>query len=224
MDETPVRAGYVNAATGFAQALGFAPALPMARRELALPLPTERLESLRRHPNASPAGYTLITFEDRWPDEYIADRCELGRRMSTDTPAGEMELDEEEWDEERIRQIESLMAAQEHTKLTAAARHDASGRLVAFTEIVFRRSSPEMCWQDDTLVTREHRGHGLGFALKLANLERVLAAAPSVRSISTWNAAENDHMIAINDEMGFELVAHSTYWLKNLTTPDLPTN
>ena len=57
---------------------------------------SRRTPTLRRHPKASPAGYTLLTFADRWPDEYVADRCELGRRMSTDVPVGEQELDEED--------------------------------------------------------------------------------------------------------------------------------
>ena len=40
---------------------------------------------------------------------------------------------------------------------------------------------------------------------------------PDVRSINTWNAAENAPMIAVNEEMGFEVVAHSAYWLRNIT-------
>jgi hypothetical protein len=34
--------------------------------------------------------------------------------------------------------------------------------------------------------------------------------------VSTWNAAENVPMIAVNDEMGFEVAARSNYWLKHL--------
>jgi hypothetical protein len=63
---------------------------------------------------------------------------------------------------------------------------------------------------------REHRGHGLGFATKVANVAAVTQAYPAVRTINTWNAAENRHMIALNDAMGFEVVAHSTFWLKQL--------
>jgi hypothetical protein len=35
--------------------------------------------------------------------------------------------------------------------------------------------------------------------------------------VSTWNAAENDHMIAVNDEIGFAVVALSNSWLKRLS-------
>jgi hypothetical protein len=39
---------------------------------------------------------------------------------------------------------------------------------------------------------------------------------PRARIISTWNAAENQDMIAINKVMGFDVTAHSTYWFKEL--------
>ncbi len=64
---------------------------------------------------------------------------------------------------------------------------------------------------------REHRGHGLGLAMKVANLRAVTERHPGVRSISTWNAAENAPMIAVNDEMGFGVVAHAAYWLREIT-------
>jgi GNAT superfamily N-acetyltransferase len=88
---------------------------------------------------------------------------------------------------------------------------------VAFTEIAVPLGAPESSWQHDTLVIREHRGHGLGFATKVVNLAAVTAAYPAIRTISTWNAAENEHMIAVNEALGFEVVAHSTYWTKTVS-------
>jgi GNAT superfamily N-acetyltransferase len=216
MDQTPARPGYVTAGAPFARHLGFTVALRMVLRELALPLAPPRLEALRTHPKSAVPGYALLTFGDRWPDRYLADRCLLGRRMSTDTPVGEQELDEETWDEARVRQIEAGLAAQDRARVTTAALHEDSGHLAGFTEVVVPRGAPQSAWQHDTLVLREHRGHGLGFAMKVANVEAVMDAHPAVRSISTWNAAENQHMIAVNEEMGFVVAAHADYWLKQL--------
>jgi GNAT superfamily N-acetyltransferase len=216
MDETPVRSGFTDAAGPFARALGFEPALPMVRRLLRLPLAPERGRLLREDPRAAPRGYTLLTWFDRWPDEYLEDRCEFGRRMSTDVPVGEQELDEEEWDAARVRALEANLAAQDRGKVTTVARHDDSGRLAAFSEIVVPLGAPESAWQHDTLVVREHRGHGLGFATKVANLAALQERYPAARSVSTWNAAENEHMIAVNDAMGFEVWARSMYWRKQL--------
>ena len=215
-DEVWERPGFVDSGGPFARRLGFTPVQRNVRRRLDLPLDPTQADALRTDPRTTPAGYSLLTFADRWPDEYLADRSVLGHRMSTDVPMGEQELEAEEWDDERVRALEAFLAAQNRAKVTTAARHDATGRLVAFTEVVVPLGAPESAWQHDTLVLREHRGHGLGLAVKVANLWAVTQWHPAVRSINTWNAADNEHMIAVNDAMGFEVVAHSTLWRKNL--------
>jgi GNAT superfamily N-acetyltransferase len=219
MDETPVRDGYDDAAGPFARHLGFTVAQRMVRRRIDLPLDDEHAAALRRDPKATPAGYSLMTFANRWPDEYVSDRCELGRRMSTDVPVGEQEVDEEVWDAARVRALEASLAAQNRAKVTTAARHDASGRLVAFTEVAIPLGAPESAWQHDTLVMREHRGHGLGFAMKVANLLAVQERHPDVCWINTWNAEENAPMIAVNDEIGCRVEAHSAYWHRPIGPP-----
>lgn len=97
-DETPLRSGYVDCAAPFARHLGFTPVLRTVRRCIDLPLDPVHAAALRRDPRATPAGFTLLTIGNYWPDEYLDDRCELGRRMSTDMPMGEQELDEQVWD------------------------------------------------------------------------------------------------------------------------------
>ena len=222
VDETPLRADYVDTADPFARRLGFEPAQRMVRRRLPLPLDRAHEDALRRNPKSSPAGYVLLTFEDRWPDEDIVDRCELGRRMSTDVPLGDQVLEEETWDEGRVRGLEAALAAQNRAKVITAARDAATGRLVGYTEVVVPLGAPESAWQHDTLVMREHRGHGLGFAIKAANLFAVAERHPAVRWINTWNAEENWPMIAVNEEMGFEVVAHSVLWLREIASASPP--
>jgi GNAT superfamily N-acetyltransferase len=212
MDEKPVRPDYEDMAGPFARQHGFATAQVMVRRELRLPSRPDLVEN----PRANPLGYAMLTFRDRWPDELVEDRCELGRRMSTDAPMGELELDEEVWDEARVRQMEAAFAAQNRAKVITVAREVASGTVAGFTEIAVPLAAPESVWQHDTLVMREHRGHGLGFAMKVANLVALERQFASARTISTWNAAENAPMIAVNDEMGFEVVALSNHWIKKL--------
>ncbi|HEY6471264.1 MAG TPA: GNAT family N-acetyltransferase [Acidimicrobiales bacterium] len=211
-DLTPLRADYVDPAAPFARHLGFTVALVMVGRRIDLPLDAMRADALRHDPRATPAGYSLLTFADRWPDEDLDDRCELGRRMSTDVPTGEAELDEEVWDHARVRALEALLASQNRAKVITAARDDASGRLVGYTEVAVPLGAPESAYQHDTLVMREHRGHGLGFAMKLANLFAVQGWHPGVRCIKTENAEENGPMIAVNADLGFRVVTRSTEW------------
>jgi GNAT superfamily N-acetyltransferase len=221
-DEVPERPGYPDATRPFARHHGFSAVQQNVRRELRLPLGPDRVRALTEGPKARPVGYTMITFTDRWPDELIEDRCELGRRMSTDAPKGDQELDEEVWDEQRVRQVEAALAAQNRVKIITAARHDASGRAVGFTELAVPLGAPVSVWQHDTLVLREHRGRGLGFAMKVANVLALAERYPEARTVSTWNAADNEHMIATNEEIGFGVTARSTTWRKTLRGPVLP--
>lgn len=216
MDQSPVRDGYLDAAGPFARRLGFSSAQTMVRRELRLPPDPARMQALTEQVSQSASEYAMISFGSTWPEEFLDDRCELGRRMSTDIPMGEQDLDEEVWDAARVRDMEALLAAQNRAKVTTAAQCVATGRLVAYTEIAVPLGAVESVWQHDTLVTREHRGHGLGLALKVANTAALVAAYPDARIVNTFNASENEHMIAINDAMGYRVTATSTYWLKRI--------
>ena len=65
-----------------------------------------------------------------------------------------------------------------------------------------------MAYQQDTLVLREHRGHGLGLALKAAThagpRRRVArGCAPSGRGTPTTNGP----MIAVNEALGYRTTA-----------------
>ena len=55
-------------------------------------------------------------------------------------------------------------------------------------------------------MTRPHRGHRLGLLLKTAMLEGLVAAEPQVDQIASGNAAANAHMIAVNEQLGYEVV------------------
>ena len=88
--------------------------------------------------------------------------------------------------------------------MTTAARHDATGRLVGYTEVVVPLGAPESSWQHDTLVMREHRGHGLGLAMKVANLwAGGWSGTPACAPSAPGTRRRTHPMIAVNEEMGF---------------------
>jgi hypothetical protein len=160
--------------------------------------------------------YRTFTFRTPWPKEYTEDHCELGRRMSTDEPAGDSDHEEEVWDAARIQETDELLDAQRSTKIAAVAQHIESGRLVAFTELLMSPDRPGEAWQMATLVHPEHRGFRLGLAVKLANLEFLAEAEPRIRQVVTGNASVNAPMVAINDMLGFEIVTEGWFWQKQL--------
>jgi GNAT superfamily N-acetyltransferase len=217
--ELPVRTGAVDTSTPFARRLGFEAVMPAHTRQLQLPSDPERLGRLQAEVAQAAPGYRTFAFAAPWPEAYAEDACRLQRRMSTDAPSGDADHQEEDWNAARLEETDELARAQGLTRLIAVAEDTASGRLVAFTEIAVPDAHPVEGWQWATLVLREHRGHRLGLAVKLANLAQLESRYPAVRRVLTGNAQENGPMIAVNEMMGFEVVATETLWRKVVAPP-----
>jgi GNAT superfamily N-acetyltransferase len=88
-----------------------------------------------------------------------------------------------------------------------------TGRLVGYSQVQVGAGA-ELGYQQDTLVLREHRGHGLGLRMKAASTLAVLAEAPEVTRIRTWNADDNAPMLAVNRALGYEVDAWMRDWQK----------
>jgi hypothetical protein len=79
-----------------------------------------------------------------------------------------------------------------------------------------RRLRGRAAEQDDTLVAKPHRGHGLGILVKLANLRRLQKEYPEVERVMTFNAEENEHMLSINVQLGFKPAGYDGEWQKRI--------
>lgn len=198
----------------FALRHGWACDLLETRRDLPLPLDEQRLSAVEADARAASTGYELVTWRDRTPDALLDDRALLERRMTTDAPHGDLPVEEEHWDGERIREYEESHIARGRTVLSAGAVHD--GRLVAFTDLQIPLAQPERAQQGGTLVLREHRGHRLGALVKAAVLREVMATMPGVRRISTYNSDSNLPMVAVNEALGFRPAGHLSSWSRRL--------
>lgn len=209
--------GSASHSTRFAMASGARKALGEVRRTLHLDsLDHDRLAVLQAEAEQAAAGYQLVSWSGPSPDDLVDGYAALIARMSTDAPMGDLDIEPEKWDAERIRRREEVIAAQGRVMLATAARIGADGPLVAFTDIVVTRHDPPNAFQWDTLVVKEHRGHRLGMLVKIANLQRLLAAAPDVRRVHTWNADINSWMIAVNEAMGFRIARREAAWRLDL--------
>jgi GNAT superfamily N-acetyltransferase len=202
----------------FAPKVGFVAMLAGNTRHLTVPIAAARRDDLRAEVVRARAAdaYRVLTFEAPWPEEYLDDQCALFQSMSTDEPHGDDGHEDEVWNGERVRENNALHAARGARFLVAAAQHVATGRLVACTELTIAVGAPQQAWQMLTVVQPEHRGHRLGLAVKLANLDVLASRAPDVRLIVTGNAAVNAPMIAVNDMMGFEVAGEGQFWQKQL--------
>ena len=90
-------------------------------------------------------------------------------------------------------------------RYSLAAVHDASGEMAALTVVAVDPAVPDWGNQLITAVTRPHRGHRLGMLTKAAMMDWLAEAEPAMRRIETWNAASNRYMIAVNEELGYEV-------------------
>ncbi|GAA2172558.1 GNAT family N-acetyltransferase [Agrococcus versicolor] len=159
--------------------------------------------------SARSRGYDVVAWQGETPGVHREAMRRLHERMSTDAPVGGLALEPEVWSDERLAAFEQQKAEGGRTIRTVAAR-DASGTLVGFSTLFV--GSGDVARQHDTLVVREHRGHGLGMLLKLANLVELDGHHPGHRRVSTWNAEENRPMLATNEAVGFAPIAYEAVW------------
>ncbi|MEO5981432.1 MAG: GNAT family N-acetyltransferase [Pedococcus sp.] len=196
---------------GFAARHGYSAAQSTLRSALSLPADPDRLQAV-----LSAAGGDAYTMQSCWdgiPERWLVGRAELSRRMSTDIPHGDLLLEEEVWDEERVRESYARIAGMGRRVVDTFAVEQETGRLVGYTQVQVGCPG-DLGYQQDTLVVREHRGHGLGLRLKAASTVAVMAELPDVTRIRTWNADDNLHMLAVNRELGSQADAWLRVWQK----------
>ena len=210
MGETEWPEGRSDESERFAARHGYVVGQTMLRSSMALPADRDALAALA----AADDDYTVETFVDHIPEAWLEDRAVLQQRMSTDAPLDDLALEEEAWDANRLRETFARTLESGRRVVESAARHVPTGRLVAFTTIAVSAGSPDLGYQQDTLVLTEHRGHGLGLRLKAANALAVMDELPAVTSVRTWNAASNEHMLAVNRRLGYRVDGYSREWQK----------
>jgi len=219
--DAPLDRAADHASLSFAPKVGFEVMLSGNIRHLAVPMDAARREELRAEVAGArgAAAYRVLTFEAPWPAHYIEDQCALFRCMSTDEPHGDEGHEEEMWDADRVSENDALHRARGARFLVAAAQHRATGQLVACTELLLAADAPAQAWQMLTVVRPAHRGHRLGLAIKMANVDELARRAPEVHVVITGNAAVNTPMIAVNEMMGFEVASEGNFWQKRLDLP-----
>lgn len=194
-------------------------ALGQVERKSALDLTVDpdRIDALFADAETAAAGYRVVQWLLPTPPELAEGYAWAKSRMSTDTPAGTMEFDEEEWDAERIARHDQRYLDGGQTVLVTAAIHEESGTVVAFNELVRPAEETAATSQEDTLVLKEHRGHRLGMLVKTAGIRRWREVSPRSPRIITYNAEENRPMLDINEAIGFVPVAYGGAWKKMLS-------
>ncbi|GGI47322.1 GNAT superfamily N-acetyltransferase [Agromyces flavus] len=166
---------------------------------------------------AATDAYRVVCWTDRAPEDLVDSLAHAHERMSVDPPAGAIAYELEPWDAARVRDEDERSIASGRTKLTAAAVAP-DGEVAGFTELSLLPDSPAV-EQWDTIVLAPHRGHRLGMRIKLANLVALGDLDAARDRVYTWNADENEHMLAINVALGFRPFALESTWQRPAAKP-----
>ena len=199
----------------FAVAMGFEFSNVEVVRHLALPVAGERLAAWTAKAAERHAGYTIATYVDEFPDELAESLCTLLGQLAVDAPTGLVDFEEEDFNVERLKERYETTAAMGRALYETVALSP-DGEVVAQSTLAVAKGEGPDVFQWGTFVHREHRGHRLGLAVKVANIAAVQDAYPDKRRITTQNAESNDFMVDINKEIGFEAVEDSMEWIKRL--------
>ena len=167
-------------------------------------VPGERIADCRERAAKAAAGYSLVSWPGRTPDELLAGVARMLTTMN-DAPNGP-ELEPDLWDEQRVRdRADDRIAKYGSRAYQVAALCDATGEMAALSQLRVDPDVPGWGSQGNTAVARPHRGHRLGLLVKAALTQWLADAEPGMRKIVTYNSAGNSHMIAINEELGYQV-------------------
>jgi predicted GNAT family acetyltransferase len=165
-------------------------------------------------PSAHIAGYELVHWSSRCPEELAASYC-LAQDAMHDQPAGEYAYEFARTEVEQVRADEERLTryGAEHHVVAAV---DGTGQVAGFAEFVRYPDEPEAVDIWSTGVAREHRGHGLGLRLKAASSLWMRELDPSARLVGTANHEGNAAILRINRALGYQ--AAERWWTYEFPT------
>ena len=189
------------AGPAFARSLGARTGLTDIRRVQEVgPVPA----ALRAEVGRATVGYSLVSWVGPAPEGYLPSIVAVVAAMA-DMPR-DAGREPGAWDADRIRRTDQIMAQRGDRCYAVAARAVDGGELAAMTQIAVDPDLPEWGDQALTVVAGPHRGRRLGLAVKIGMLDLLAAREPGLRRIITWNADANQHMIAINERLGYRVL------------------
>ena len=151
---------------------------------------------------AGPADLELVHWARHCPEEWIDALVATANAMN-DAPTDDLDIADTIVDSAMVKaeiEARATLGLEYRGVLAVTADGEAAGT----TEVFVNRHRPAASWQWSTVVLPAHRGRRIGRWVKAAMWQRLRATEGDVAWLQTGNAASNAHMLAINNEMGFE--------------------
>jgi GNAT superfamily N-acetyltransferase len=186
----------------FAAALGAREQMSRLRNMLYLDtLNAEAIAGVLAEATSRAAGYELVRMTGPVSGGYL-DSVAAMYEVMNDAPLESGALEDEKWTPERVTGLDEWLLARGDRVYTILATSAETGQPAGMTRIAVPAAG-DLAAQLDTAVAAVHRGRRLGIAMKASMLRWLMAAEPQVRRITTFNAASNVHMIAVNEALGY---------------------
>jgi GNAT superfamily N-acetyltransferase len=203
-------------ADAFARRHGFVQkAIEVNRRQDVATLDWDVVQKLYDDAVGASTAYELTKLTGPLPEELLEGMVELTASIN-DAPKDDLDMEDDVFSPERLRAYEEAQAKSDHTVYRVIAREKSTGALAGHTVIAVERERPHIGEQHDTAVDRAHRGHRLGALVKSAMLLWLREAEPAVTQVDTWNAESNNHMIGINEQLNYRIVARILAYQKTI--------
>jgi GNAT superfamily N-acetyltransferase len=190
-----------TAAIGFYESLGFEQEFVESRSVLTL----SKVDWLALGEMASGigAGYR-IEYHPGGPPESLIEAYAQAKLEVQDSDDSDLDLRPSSSDPQRLRDSLQTLHKRGLKPYIVLAIHEKSGAVAGLTEVVVPAQHPERADQYDTIVVREHRGYGIDRAIKARMLFELRSAEPTLLEVQTWNAHNNESMLKVNAELGFQ--------------------
>jgi predicted N-acetyltransferase YhbS len=185
------------------------------RRQYLADVDRARLKQLYVDAEAAAAAYDLVRIDGRTPDDLLEAVVTMTAAIN-DAPTDDLDIEDEVFTAERVRGYEEATLARGLRLHRLVARHRETGELAGHTVVAVDEERPWIGDQHDTSVVRGHRGHRLGLLLKTGMLQWLAEAEPQLESIDTWNAESNDHMIAVNEALGYRVMGRGLQFQRGI--------
>jgi GNAT superfamily N-acetyltransferase len=176
------------------------------RRQTLAKVDWDLLGRMYDEATAAASDYELLHIAGPTPVTLLDAVAEMTAAIN-DAPTDDLDIEDEVFPKERIAGYERAQAARGRRLYRVVARHKGTGVLAGHTVVAVEGERPWIGDQHDTSVVRAHRGHRLGLLLKADMLRWLADVEPGLETVDTWNAESNDHMIAVNEALGYEMLA-----------------
>jgi GNAT superfamily N-acetyltransferase len=194
-----------HGARRFVEGFGFRYASHDARRRQVLAnVDQAEVQRLWKMAETAAADYGLERLQPPISDEVLTALVEVTAAIN-DAPMGELTYEDEKFDLQRLRDLETAARGRGDRVYRVIARHRDTGEIGGHTVVLTHPLQADVGGQGDTAVARHHRGHRLGLLLKIDMMRWLAEAEPQLEIIETWNNVDNAFMINVNEALGYRL-------------------